>query len=72
MLFNEAGELLCRAICEWAGVPLAEAEVSGRTRDFEPMIGSPTALVAAPLARSRFVINNVRRAPQTRRWVRFR
>jgi len=44
VLFHEAGELLCRAACEWAGVPLRESEVSKRTRDFEAMIDSPAAL----------------------------
>ena len=27
VLFTEAREVLCRAVCEWAGVPLPEAEV---------------------------------------------
>jgi fatty-acid peroxygenase len=42
-LFHEAGELLCRAACEWAGVPLGDSEVRRRTRDFEAMIDSPAA-----------------------------
>src|SRR5215207_1229941 len=43
VLFHEVGELLCRAACEWAGVPLRESEVKKRTRDFEAMIDSPAA-----------------------------
>ena len=33
VLYAEARELLTRAVCSWAGVPLPEAEVTGRTRD---------------------------------------
>jgi fatty-acid peroxygenase len=31
VLHDEVQEILCRAVCHWAGVPLAEAEVKART-----------------------------------------
>lgn len=33
VLYEELQELLTRAACSWAGVPLAESEVAGRTRE---------------------------------------
>ena len=38
VLLNEAHELICRAICEWAGVPLPESEVAHRTSDLVMMV----------------------------------
>lgn len=38
VLFHFVEEILCRAACEWAGVPLTEAETRQRTREFEAMI----------------------------------
>jgi fatty-acid peroxygenase len=38
VLFREVSEVLCRAVCAWAGVPLPEAEVQQRTREFLAMI----------------------------------
>jgi len=38
VLFDEVQEILCRAVCEWSGVPLAESEVAQRTRDLAQMI----------------------------------
>ncbi len=38
VLFHEVEEILCRAACEWAGVPLAEPEAERRTREFAAMI----------------------------------
>ena len=38
VLFDEVQEILCRAGCEWAGVPLAEAEVAQRTHELSEMI----------------------------------
>lgn len=38
VLFKEAQEILCRAMCAWTGVPLKEEEVKQRTRDFFRMI----------------------------------
>jgi fatty-acid peroxygenase len=40
VLFDEAQEIFCRAVCAWAGVPLAEAEVGQRTADLAAMIDS--------------------------------
>ena len=38
VLFDEVQEILCRAVCLWAGVPLKELEVKQRTRDLALMI----------------------------------
>ncbi len=38
VLHDEVEEILCRAVCEWAGVPLREPEVGQRTREMEAMI----------------------------------
>jgi fatty-acid peroxygenase len=38
VLHDEAREIMCRAVCGWAGVPLAEFEVEQRTREFAAMI----------------------------------
>ncbi len=38
VLFHEVEEILCRAACGWAGVPLAEPEAGQRTREFSAMI----------------------------------
>ncbi|SFL77876.1 cytochrome P450 [Salibacterium qingdaonense] len=38
VLFDEAEEIMCRAACEWAGVPLPENEVKQRTTEFSRMI----------------------------------
>lgn len=37
-LFQQAQEILCRSACAWAGVPLPEAQVRRRTRDFARMV----------------------------------
>lgn len=37
-LLQEAKEILCRAVCRWAMVPLAEGDVGQRTRDFSALI----------------------------------
>lgn len=34
VLFDEVQEILCRAVCDWAGVPLTESEVGQRTLEF--------------------------------------
>ncbi|WP_261664293.1 cytochrome P450 [Deinococcus sp. Marseille-Q6407] len=44
VLLDEVSELLARAACEWAGVPLPEAEVPLRTRQLRDLIESPAAL----------------------------
>ena len=38
VLHDEAREVLCRAVCQWAGVPLREAEARYRTHQFAAMI----------------------------------
>lgn len=38
VLFYEANEVLCRAVCAWSGVPLLESEVEQRTKDMAAMI----------------------------------
>lgn len=38
VLFDESQRLLTRATCDWAGVPLDAAELSGRARDFGLMV----------------------------------
>jgi fatty-acid peroxygenase len=37
-LFRESQFVLCRAACAWAGVPLANFEVTARTRDLAAMV----------------------------------
>ena len=44
VLFHELHEILCRAVCAWGGVPLAEAEVGQRTREFAAMIDAAGAV----------------------------
>ncbi|UOG76059.1 cytochrome P450 [Hymenobacter tibetensis] len=38
VLFNEVQEILCRAACAWAGVPLQDEEVPTRAREFGNMV----------------------------------
>jgi fatty-acid peroxygenase len=38
VLFEEAKNILCKVACKWAGVPLAESEVTERADDFISMI----------------------------------
>lgn len=38
VLFDEANEILCEAVCCWAGVPLDESEIKDRAEDFSSMI----------------------------------
>lgn len=40
VLFDEMEEILCWAVCEWAGIPLEESEIKKRTNDLEQMIES--------------------------------
>lgn len=37
-LFEEINELLCQSVCEWSGVPIKEANINLRTKDFAAMI----------------------------------
>lgn len=38
VLFDEAKEVLCRAACDWAGVPLPESKVKDKADDFSAMV----------------------------------
>ncbi|WP_180954589.1 cytochrome P450 [Bacillus sp. V5-8f] len=38
ILFDEAQDALCRAACDWAGVPLKESELKDRANDFSAMV----------------------------------
>ena len=63
VLFGEVEEILCRAVCLWAGVPLFENEVKARTREFGGMIDGAGS----------FGIRNARGAilrTRTERWAR--
>jgi len=44
VLFDEVNEILSRAVCTWAGVPLEESQVGLRTNDFVKLIESPAAV----------------------------
>lgn len=44
VLFPQVREILSRAVCNWAGVPLTESEVEQRTSDFGAMIDSPATI----------------------------
>lgn len=44
VIFDEMNEILCRAVCQWAGVPLKESEVKGRAEDFSLMVDAFGAL----------------------------
>ena len=44
MLYDMAQEVLMRAVCEWAGVPLGEHEVKQRTDEMRLLFESGTAL----------------------------
>jgi fatty-acid peroxygenase len=38
VLFDEMEEILCRAVCQWSGVPLPESEVKPHTAELSQMI----------------------------------
>ncbi|WDZ84823.1 cytochrome P450 [Micromonospora cathayae] len=44
VLYDEVGLLLTRAVCAWAGVPLAEPEVARRAADLHHMIETPVTV----------------------------
>ncbi|SCL67664.1 fatty-acid peroxygenase [Micromonospora citrea] len=44
VLYDEVARMLTRAVCAWAGVPLAGGEVDRRTADLHAMIEGPAAL----------------------------
>ncbi|QIB52690.1 cytochrome P450 [Pseudomonas sp. OIL-1] len=43
-LHHEVEELLCRTVCEWAGIALQDAEVRDRTRELSAMIAGAGAV----------------------------
>ena len=43
-LFPEVTDLICRAVCDWAGAPLDEAEAQRRAREFGAMIDGAGAV----------------------------
>ncbi len=49
VLYDEVNELLTTAVCEWAGVPLAEPEVGRRTEELMAMFDRAAALSPAHL-----------------------
>ncbi len=44
VLHHEVRGILCRSVCEWAGVPLTEPEARERTREFGSMIDGAGAV----------------------------
>ncbi|MEU8296879.1 cytochrome P450 [Micromonospora sp. NPDC048909] len=44
VLYRELGRMLTRAVCAWAGVPMAEGQVVRRTDDLHAMIASAAAI----------------------------
>ena len=44
VLHGAVQDVLCYAVCEWAGIPLAESEVKRRTREFAAMIDGAGAV----------------------------
>ncbi len=60
---DEIAQLLCRAACRWAGVPLADAEVAARTHAFVEMVEG-AGRVGPRTWRA------LRRRRETERWLR--
>jgi fatty-acid peroxygenase len=44
VLLHEAHEVLCRAVCRWAGLTLTDGEATRRTREFAAMIDGAGAI----------------------------
>lgn len=44
VLFDEAKEILCQVVCQWAGVPLHESEIKNRAEDFSSMVDALGAI----------------------------
>lgn len=38
VLFDELNNILCKSACQWAGIPLPEADIQDRAKDFSSMI----------------------------------
>ncbi len=73
VLLDEVGEMLCAAVCRWAGVPLLERDVRGRTLQLRALIEGPGSVgrrqLRGRIARARTerwlgaLIEQVRAAP---------
>ncbi len=44
VLMDEVGQILCRAVCRWAGVPVVESQVRRRTRDLHALFEDAVAV----------------------------
>ncbi|WP_200216111.1 cytochrome P450 [Micromonospora coerulea] len=44
VLYDEVARMLTRAVCAWAGVPLADSDVARRTTELHAMIEAPAAV----------------------------
>jgi len=44
VMFDEVGELLCAAVCRWAGMPLPDSDIPRRTRQLHALIDGPAAV----------------------------
>lgn len=44
ILLDEMHEIICRGVCEWAGVPLPEQDVAQRTQDIVLLFETPSAV----------------------------
>lgn len=62
VLHGEVEELLCRAVCQWAGVPLPGSEARQRTREFAAMVEGSGSI--GPRAWRGLVLRN-----HTERWL---
>lgn len=43
-ILDEAGWVICRAVCDWAGIDLPQSHVAARTAQFHLLIESPASL----------------------------
>lgn len=63
VLHHEAEQVLCGAVCEWAGVPLTEAAVRQRAQEFSAMIDGAGAIGPRNW-------RGLRRRTRTEQWMR--
>ena len=80
VLYDELHELLTRAACAWAGVPLPEAQVRQRTQEITapfdaagsvgPSTGGRAGRASEPIAASRMSSGKSVRGKSARRWNR--
>jgi fatty-acid peroxygenase len=62
VLHHAVEGILCRAVCDWAGVPLTEAEAVERTREFAAMIDGAGAVGVR-------TVSGLFRRDRTERWA---